>query len=92
MKSIAGLGKALTLVFWWLALVNLFMPLVHPFSLLIHLASVALLLVHLFEIVMFNTWLKHRRHPWFDRLQILLVGIFHLQALSAPVTRETSHA
>ena len=81
MKGLLWLGKALTLVFWWVVLVNLFVPLGQPFQLLIQLAGLALLALHLVELVGFNRRLRGRSHPWFDRLQILLTGIFHVQSL-----------
>ena len=60
--------------------------------LLVNLAGSLLLLTHLLELVLFNGSLKGRAHPWRDRLQILLVGIFHLQTLPAPVIVEADHA
>lgn len=35
MQGLLGLAKALTVVFWWVVLVNLLIPLEHPFHLLI---------------------------------------------------------
>ena len=97
MKVFWGLGKFLTLLFWVVVLVNLFRPLTNPFHLLVSLAGSLLLLTHLFELLLFNSSLKHRAHPWRDRLQILLVGMFHVRGLSAPATvnqtnKEANHA
>ncbi|MGY2375889.1 DUF1145 domain-containing protein [Pseudomonas sp. SDO524_S393] len=102
MKVFWGLGKFLTLLFWVVVLVNLFQPLPNPFHLLVSLAGSLLFLTHLLELLLFNASVKHRAHPWRDRLQILLVGMFHVQGLSAPVaaneitvdevTREANHA
>ena len=92
MKVLWGLGKFLTLLFWLVVLINLARPLINPLHLLVNLAGSLLLLTHLLELVLFNGSLKGRAHPWRDRLQILLVGIFHLQALPAPVTVEADHA
>ncbi|MGE7957656.1 DUF1145 domain-containing protein [Pseudomonas sp. NPDC089530] len=92
MKVFWGLGKVLALLFWLLVLVNLVDPLVHPIHLLVNLTGGVLLLVHLLELLLFNGRLKGRAHPWRDRLQILLTGIFHLQTLKAAKPEEVSHA
>ncbi|WP_433885134.1 DUF1145 domain-containing protein [Pseudomonas vranovensis] len=84
MQGLLGLAKALTVVFWWVVLVNLLIPLEHPFHLLINVAGAALLGLHLLEVLMFNGCLRERSHRWFDRLQILLVGIFHVLSIPAP--------
>lgn len=91
MKALWGLGKALTVVFWWVVLVNLLMPADKPFHQLINLAGAMLLVLHVLEVLMFNGRLRERNHRWFDRLQILLVGIFHIQSIPAP-RQEAGHA
>ncbi|NWC90664.1 MULTISPECIES: DUF1145 domain-containing protein [unclassified Pseudomonas] len=97
MKVFWGLGKCLTLVFWVVVVVNLFTPLINPFHLLVSLAGSLLLLTHILELLLFNGSVKNRAHPWRDRLQILLVGMFHVQSFSAPaptddVNKEANHA
>ncbi|WP_236183697.1 DUF1145 domain-containing protein [Pseudomonas protegens] len=92
MKVLWGLGKFLTLVFWLVVLINLARPLINPLHLLVNLAGSLLLLTHLLELLLFNGSLKDRPPPWRDRLYILLVGIFHLQTLPAPVVVEADHA
>ncbi|MCJ7957440.1 MULTISPECIES: DUF1145 domain-containing protein [unclassified Pseudomonas] len=97
MKVFWGLGKFLTLLFWVVVVVNLLRPLANPFHLLVSLAGSLLLLTHLLELLLFNSSLKHRAHPWRDRLQILLVGMFHVRGLSAPAVideanKEANHA
>ena len=92
MKVFWGLGKCLTLVFWLVVLFNLHQPLINPFDVQVSLAASQLLLTHVLELVLFNGSLKGRRHPWRDRLQILLVGIFHIQTLPAPAVTEAHHA
>ncbi|MHC6224376.1 DUF1145 domain-containing protein [Pseudomonas sp. X10] len=91
MKFILGLGKALTVVFWWVVLVNLLIPQYSPFNLLISAAGIALLGLHLLEVLFFNGCLRGRSHRWFDRLQILLTGIFHVMSIPKPL-REAHHA
>lgn len=85
MKFILGLGKALTVVFWWVVLVNLTLPQPLPLNLLINAAGAFLLALHLFEVLMFNASLRGRSHRWFDRLQILLTGIFHVMSIPRPL-------
>lgn len=92
MKALLGLGKGLTLVFWWVVLLNLFMPMLKPFNALMHLAGASVLLLHVLEMLFFNARLRGRSHPWFDRLQILLVGIFHIQSIPAPLSQGAKHA
>ena len=92
MKGFLILGKCLTLVFWWVVLLNLFMPMLKPFHALINLAGATLLVMHLLEIIACGKRLRTRSHPWFDRLQILLTGIFHIQTLSDSPSIEATHA
>ncbi|QXH55591.1 DUF1145 domain-containing protein [Pseudomonas maumuensis] len=91
MKFILGLGKALTVAFWGVVLFNLFMPQPLPLNLLISAAGIILLSLHVLEVLFFNGSLRGRSHRWFDRLQILLTGIFHV--MSIPRSQEApSHA
>lgn len=81
MKFILGLGKVLTVAFWGVVLFNQFMPQPLPFNLLIDAAGITLLGLHLLEVLFFNGSLRGRSHRWFDRLQILLTGIFHVMSI-----------
>ncbi|AEJ14678.1 DUF1145 domain-containing protein [Pseudomonas plecoglossicida] len=81
MKFILGLGKVLTVAFWGVVLFNQFMPQPLPFNLLINAAGITLLGLHLLEVLFFNGSLRGRSHRWFDRLQILLTGIFHVMSI-----------
>lgn len=92
MRVLWGLGKFFTGLFWLVVLINLAMPLINPLHVLVNLAGSLLLLTHVLELLLFNGSLKGRAHPWRDRLQILLVGIFHLQTLPAPAVVEADHA
>ncbi|MDN7142602.1 DUF1145 domain-containing protein [Pseudomonas sp. JQ170] len=87
MKVFLGLGKALTVVFWWVVLVNLLIPQAFPFNKLISAVGIGLLGLHLLEVLAYNSRLRDRSHRWFDRLQILLVGIFHVLSIPAPRPR-----
>jgi putative membrane protein len=88
MKVLWGLGKVLTVLFWWVVLLNLFMPMPRPFYQLINLAGAMLLVTHLLEVLLFHGSLRGRTHPWFDRLQILLVGIFHVSSIPTRSARK----
>ena len=92
MKVLWRLGKVLTLMFWLVVLVNLVHPLISPFRVLVDLAGSMLLLTHLLEVMLFNGSLQGRAHPWRDRAQILLFGMFHLQVLPLPTREERHHA
>ena len=76
-----GIAKALTLVFWWLVVLNLLSPFPKPFSAWVNLAGAFLLLLHIAEMLIFNRRLQSRSHRWLDRTQILLLGIFHLHSV-----------
>jgi putative membrane protein len=80
MKLFWGLGKVLMLGFWAVVLANQVVVLPIPFEMLIKLAGSLLLLTHVMELFLFNGSLRGRSHPWVDRLQILIFGIFHLQS------------
>ncbi|AVH34996.1 DUF1145 domain-containing protein [Pseudomonas monteilii] len=81
MKFILGLGKVLTVAFWGVVLFNQLLPQPLPFNLLINAAGIFLLGLHLLEVLFFNGSLRGRSHRWFDRLQILLTGIFHVMSI-----------
>lgn len=91
MKLFWGLGKVMTLGFWLMVLVNMATVLPSPFDVLLRLAGSLALLTHLLELVLFNSNLRGRVHPWRDRLQILVFGIFHIQSISRP-SAEVAHA
>lgn len=84
MKFILGLGKVLTVLFWWVVLFNLFMPQPLPLNLLINAVGIFVLVLHVLEVLFFNASLRGRSHRWFDRLQILLTGIFHVMSIPKP--------
>ena len=92
MQVLRGLGKVLMLLFWGIALSNIYKPLINPLDLLINLAGSLLLLTHVLELLLFNSSLRDRPHPWRDRLSILLVGILHVQTLGTSSKRDDSHA
>jgi putative membrane protein len=82
-----GVAKVLMLLFWWLVVLNLLSPFPKPFSAWINLAGGGLLLLHVLEMILFRGRLRPRSHRLLDRLQILLLGIFHIQSLPPTVKR-----
>ena len=62
-----------------------------PLNLLINAAGIVLLSLHALEVLFFNGSLRGRSHRWFDRLQILLTGIFHVMSIPRP-QEASSHA
>ncbi|MBD1554214.1 DUF1145 domain-containing protein [Pseudomonas typographi] len=82
-----GVFKVLMLVFWWVVLVNLFMPMVWPFRAWVNLAGAAMLVLHVLELFAFNGHLRDRSHRNIDRMQVLLLGVFHIQSVPAPISR-----
>jgi len=84
MKFILGLGKVLTVAFWGVVLFNLMMPQPLPLNLLINALGILVLSLHFLEVLFFNGSLRGRSHRWFDRLQILLTGIFHVMSIPHP--------
>lgn len=89
MKVILGLGKLLTVFFWGVVLMNLLVPQPSPLNLLISAAGIFLLTLHVLEVLFFNGSLRGRSHRWFDRLQILLTGIFHVMSIPRPARHAT---
>lgn len=91
MKLFWGAGKVLTLAFWLAVLISLAVELPNPFELLLKLVGGAMLLMHVLELLFFNGDLRGRAHPWQDRLQVMLFGMFHLQSFSRSAL-ESRHA
>jgi putative membrane protein len=91
MKLFWGLGKVLTLGFWLVVLVNQVTALPSPFNVVLSLAGSLALLTHLLELLLFNSSLRGRAHPWRDRGKILVFGIFHIQSISHP-SADGTHA
>ncbi|MFC5695408.1 DUF1145 domain-containing protein [Pseudomonas sp. GCM10022186] len=92
MRLFMGLGKVIALLFWLVVIANLVSPFARPFEMLLNGAGVLLILVHLFEIVLFNSLLRQRARPWLDRLQLLLFGVFHLLSIPRHGAKGAGHA
>lgn len=92
MRLIMGMGKVVALLFWLAVIANLVSPFAKPFDLLLSAAGGLLILIHLFEILLFNSLLRGRANPWLDRLQLLLFGVFHLLGIPRHRAKEAGHA
>lgn len=92
MRLIMGVGKVVALLFWLAVIANLVSPFSKPFDMLLNGAGILLILVHLFEIMLFNSLLRGRANPWRDRLQLLLFGVFHLLTIPRRGAKEVGHA
>ena len=92
MRVFLRLGKLLALLFWALVLVNLLVNFAKPFGVLLHLAGALVLLIHGFELLLFKVRLAQRPRPWWERLQVLLFGVFHLFGLPTVTLAEVDHA
>ncbi|AOE84185.1 DUF1145 domain-containing protein [Pseudomonas sp. TCU-HL1] len=92
MRLFMGLGKVIALLFWLVVIANLLSPFTRPFEMLLNGAGILLILVHLLEIMLFNSLLRDRASPWMDRLQLLLFGVFHLLSIPRHRTQGAGHA
>jgi putative membrane protein len=92
MRLFMGLGKVVALLFWLVVIANVAAPFTKPFDMLLNGAGILLILVHLFEIMLFNSLLHGRANPWQDRLQLLLFGVFHLLSIPRHRGKEARHA
>lgn len=88
MSKLLGAGKAVAAVFWGVILINLVEPLAQPFALLLHLAGVAIILIHGLELWLFADQIGRSPSPWMARVQIALFGVFHVLTLAAQAEPE----
>lgn len=72
------IAKGVLALYWLLALVNLFLPLAGPYM---NWIALALLVVHLLEIVLLHGRLQRQAEPWKDRLLVLLFGVLHVRGM-----------
>lgn len=86
MRMIARLGKLLATLFWCVVLVNLVSPYAQPFAQLLTLAGVAVLGLHLAELLLFNALLREQPRVAVERAKVLAFGMFHVWSLPAAET------
>ncbi|MGV8268431.1 DUF1145 domain-containing protein, partial [Pseudomonas aeruginosa] len=58
-------------------------PIAYPLNWMLSIDGGLILLIHLIEILVIGGRLKAREHPWLDRIQVLLFGVFNMLALPA---------
>ncbi|MDP3846527.1 MAG: DUF1145 domain-containing protein [Pseudomonas sp.] len=75
------LAKALLLLFWVAALVNVLMPFPEPLGGRLGWLAGIILIAHVVEMLLFNRRLQARPQPWLERLQVLAFGFVHLRSL-----------
>ncbi len=81
MNVIAGLGKLLATLFWCVVLANLISPYAQPFAQLLTLAGLAVLGLHLTELVLFNSTIRAQPRAAIERAKVVAFGMFHLWSL-----------
>lgn len=83
MRMIILIGKLLCLVFWVMLVVSFFEVFSDDVSRGLSVSAVAILFVHLVEVAIFSKVInKVSVEPKFDKMQVLLFGLFHLLVLN----------
>ncbi|WP_068827355.1 DUF1145 domain-containing protein [Pseudomonas sp. BMS12] len=72
------IAKGVLALYWLLALVNLVLPFAGPYM---NWIALALLVVHLLEIVLLHGRLQRQAEPWKERLLVLLFGVLHVRGM-----------
>ena len=76
------IGKLITLCFWGAVLLSLFSVFSDPVQTMLGWAGVAVLLVHFVEVALFTRRFGDKLiEPKFDKLMVLVFGIFHMLPL-----------
>ena len=87
MKAIILIGKVITLIFWIAVFVSLFSVFSDPIAHLLGWAGAAVLLVHFIEVAIFTKRFgKKLIEPKFDKLMVLIFGIFHIMPFLLKIT------
>ena len=84
MKVLLNIGKVLMLLFWLLVVANLVQPFYHPFTTLLQVAGVLVVVLHSAQLVFYRRRLAQVAMPLWARLQTLVFGIFYVYPLAAP--------
>lgn len=74
-------AKGALAMFWLVALLNLLYPFAAPLGAWVNWAALLVLLAHVGELALFRARLQGRPGLWWQRLQVLLFGMLHLQML-----------
>ncbi len=79
MKMIILIGKVVTLLFWVAVLVSLFSVFPESVETILGWAGAGILLVHFVEVALFTRRFGAQLiEPKFDKLMVLVFGIFHV--------------
>ncbi|RMF16016.1 MAG: DUF1145 domain-containing protein [Gammaproteobacteria bacterium] len=82
MKALVGVGKCLVGLFWFGEVLNLFQVWPASVTTLYHFLSVVILGIHAFEAALASRlWGAQWVEPKYEKMQILVFGVFHLLAL-----------
>jgi putative membrane protein len=79
--NLLSFAKGALAMFWLVALLNVFYPFAAPLGGWVNWAALAVLLAHVGELVLFGSRLRGLPLLWWQRLQVLLFGVLHLQTL-----------
>ncbi len=94
MNAFLWIGKGVTLCFWGAVVLSLFSVFPDRVASLLGWAAVAVLVLHVIEVVMFASLLStHSLEPKYDKMRVLIFGIFHVLPLllkeKARLTRQS---
>ena len=79
--NLLSFAKGALAMFWLVALLNLLYPFAAPLGAWVNWLALAVLLAHVAEMLLFRARLHRLPGPWWQRLQVLLFGLLHLQRL-----------
>ncbi|UVE18753.1 DUF1145 domain-containing protein [Pseudomonas sp. LS44] len=80
MKALS-FAKGVLAMFWLVAVLNVIFPFSAPLHGWLLAVSGIMLLVHIVEVLLFNSRLAARPQPWLERVLVLLFGVLHLKTL-----------
>jgi putative membrane protein len=79
--NLLSFAKGALAMFWLVALLNLFYPFAAPLGGWVNWAALLVLLAHVGELLLFRSRLQGMPGQGWQRLQVLLFGVLHLQGL-----------
>ncbi|WP_250657326.1 DUF1145 domain-containing protein [Alkalimarinus coralli] len=93
MKAIIALGKIITLIFWVAVIASLFEVFSETASAMLGWAGAAVLIVHFIEVALFTKRFGDKLiEPKFDKLMVLVFGIFHVLPFLVNQLKEEANA
>lgn len=79
--NLLSFAKGALAMFWLVALLNLFYPFASPLGGWVNWSALLILLAPIGELLLFSSRLRDMPGLWWQRLQVLLFGMLHLQRL-----------